>query len=789
MAEMDAIRESVARRDLPTIIATFFEPSTTSLRPGFRRETELWDFKRGLPGLRGENDCAWAEVAADLAALHNASGGIIFFGITDDTFAFVGTRDVVDARRFNDKVRRYLGDSVWIEFAREFIQIDQRYLGIAVVPARGVNPLRFRSDAPPRPSGDRLFRAGDLAIRDNDQTRVFHGSDADAYLAKHRLPAPDAQFLVKNEHARILRPDWNEFVERDELCIAVRQGIRDDRTYVTSLTGVGGVGKTALACWAVIEAYHEHLFDLFVSVSAKDRTLTEAGILPVARSLTSFEDLLNETLQVLGFSEYCSAPIEERERVVRQLLPEAKMLLFVDNLETVEDRRVVQFIETLPKPTKAITTSRTTSIRRAAFPLSVGPLTAPEAIKFFELHANRRGKQGLLKARPAEKERIVNGCSSFPLAIEWVLGKSSDIESALRRAQDLAESGARDEELLEFCFRRVQAELSAEARGALEALAVFEKPQVLEAIGAATGHSLEISDAATAELESVSLVEKVWDEQMHDFAFRMLPLTRRFAYRELQRHLGEENRVRARLTAWFEGRDVPAESRALITAIRLGKRDPDAALVDAAIGFRQQGRIDEAEKYFRQAIDRNPKSWRAHREYAELLRDRKEIGSALEHYKVSATNAPNHGADRALVSREYGMLLRHSGLPNAISEAAKQFEIAIGETPNDPIVAHALSVCYVKMNHFMKAQPLLERLIQSRSPETRARSYDLLETCYAKSNETLKLSQLRDGRGADEEAAAASTDSKRSVKTSVRPLIPRGARRDDRRPRGWRKKR
>jgi tetratricopeptide (TPR) repeat protein len=783
---MDHIQDAITRRDLNIIVGLFFDSAPggiPALRAGFRRETELWDFKRGLPGLRAENDRAWAGVAADLAGFHNRGGGILFFGVTDDTFAFVGTRDPVDAKRFNDKVRRYLGDKVWVEFAREFIGPDQRYLGIAVIPGRGVNPLRFVSDSPAGPDGTRLFSAGDLSIREGDQTRILRGSDAESFLARNRLPSPDARFLVRSESARILRPDWDEFVERDELCAEVRQGLIDDRTYVTTLTGVGGVGKTALACWAVIEAYREGRFGHFVSVSAKDRTLSEAGIRAVQPTLTSFDDLLNETLRVLGFPEYCGAEIEEREAIVRQLLSETNALLFVDNLETVEDRRVVQFLETLPKPTKAITTSRTTPVRRAAYPITVGPFTVKEGLRFFDMHARRRGKDVLLQGRPAEKERIAAGCSNIPLAIEWVIGQAVDLEAALAHAEALAGSGTKDEELLEFCFRRVHTALTEEARGLLEALAVVDRPQVLEAAAAASGHSLEVCDGAIGELEAYSLVERVWDPSMHDFAFRMLPLTRRFAYRELQRHVGEEKRIRGRLSDWFEGKDVPDEGRALIVASRRGRKDPEAALVDAAIDFRRQGRVSEAEKYFLQAIERNPKSWRAHREYAELLRDQDSTGAALEHYEIAAANAPVRGADRALVSRELGMLLRQSGYPNAHQRAIEQFETALRETPHDPIVAHALASCHIRQGHYRQAQPLLEKLLLSRSAETRARSYDLLDRCYGETDEKLKRAELRDRRSADREASAAQVRSKRSVETSVRPLVKRGNPRPPRRRR------
>ena len=201
-------------------------------------------------------------------------------------------------------------------------------------------------------------------------------------------------------------------------------------------------------------------------------------------------------------------------------------------------------------------------------------------------------------------------------------------------------------------------------------------------------------------------------------------------------------------------------------------REPDAVLVEAAISYRAAGKVDEAETYFRKALERNPKSWRAHREYAELLRDQQSIGAALDHYAAAADCVPEHGNDRALVFREWGMLLRMSGGPDAYAKAVEKFEIARRATPNDAILAHALAACYVRLDQFRKAIPILDALVTSNSAETRARSYDLLERCYKGTHDALKLAELKEARAADHEATLVRPRSKRTVEGSSRPLVP-----------------
>lgn len=520
-----------------------------------------------------------------------------------------------------------------------------------------------------------------------------------------------------------------------------------------------------------MEAYKANQFEYFVSVSAKDRELGTSGIRPVEKSLSSFDDLLNELAGVFGFNEIIQEPIEIRESFLRDILKGTDLLLFVDNLETVSDGRVVQFLETLPKPVKAITTSRIDRVRTAAFPIGVGPLRPTEAAKFFDQYAESMGRPVLRNATEAEKRRLVEACSNVPLAVQWLIGHAKSIPAALSLADTLLRFGRKDDELLEFCFRRVHVDLSPGAKIVLGAVTLADSPQPLEALSVASDLDFAEVEAAVDELKDASLIEDVWDERRRDIAVRCLPMTRRFAYNELQRNLGEEYRMRSRLSNWYEGRDVDDEQRRkLVIAARQGRTDPDIALVDAAIMYRRQGLITEAERYFNQAIERNPISWRAHREYAELLRDGNQVGAALEHYQRAAANAPARGEDRARIFREWGMLLRRSGMPRSVEDAIEKFEIARIETPNDPILSHALASAYVKKGSYKKAVPLLEALVETGSAETRLRSYGPLTKCYESLGDRLRLIQLRDRQASDDAAKAARRQSKRTVLNTSKPL-------------------
>lgn len=89
------------------------------------------------------------------------------------------------------------------------------------------------------------------------------------------------------------------------------------------------------------------------------------------------------------------------------------------------------------------------------------------------------------------------------------------------------------------------------------------------------------------------------------------------------------------------------------------------------------------------------------------------------------------------------MVLRGSGMPSALRDAAERLKIALQETPNDVLAVHALGDCYVKMGAFELALGVLEPLRDHPRRDTRQKTYPLLEECYRATSRLLELASLR----------------------------------------------
>lgn len=624
------------------------------------------------------------------------------------------------------------------------MQPDQRYVGLAIIPPRGPTLERFRSDAP-AVNGTRLFQQGESAIRDGDSSRLLSKDDSDQLSQRLFVPRIDQKLAVDEPLFRILAPDYRQFVERESPCGRIENALKSKRASITSVVGIGGIGKTAIATWAVLRCYYRKDFDFIVSMTAKDRELTTGGIKPIDPQLTSFEALLDTILDTLGFGADKVLPPADKELRVKEYLQIGRGLLYVDNLETVDDSRIIAFLDDLPVGTRAIVTSRRTRVRVSVIPVELEPLSDDEINPFVHSISGLPGLAYVEKLSKAERIHIGRACEGIPLAIRWTLARSHSPAQAVTLADSLTKSGKTGEELLEFSFRRVLETMTPEERLIVDVLSLFMRPLPIEAILVGTGKPETTVIDSLEQLFEDSVIQRLFDSEKNDYVYALSPMARTFVYAELTTRGGLEGSIRQRMQDWFEARDVKnPRDRVVVREIRQGKGATETALLDLARGAERRGDVSTAEELYKQALERNPKSWRAARLAGEFYRHL--VGNqatALQLYEKAAALAPSRGHDRFLIFREWGMLLRNSGAPDATDQAIERFEEALKESPNDPLTIDALCRMYERRGGYRKVINLLEPLQAHPDAKTREMTIPLLARAYERLNEIVKLAELR----------------------------------------------
>ena len=115
---------------------------------GFRTENELWEFKIDCPTLGKMGNSENAGQTLQLTWRHSITRAAASSYLASPMDS-VRRRPCCPRRKeVQRQTRSYLPDTVWVDYHRDHIQSDQRYLGLALIPPRGPMPIAFKSSAP-----------------------------------------------------------------------------------------------------------------------------------------------------------------------------------------------------------------------------------------------------------------------------------------------------------------------------------------------------------------------------------------------------------------------------------------------------------------------------------------------------------------------------------------------------------------------------------------------------------------------------------------------------------------
>lgn len=341
---------------------------------------------------------------------------------------------------------------------------------------------------------------------------------------KHNLPQADFPLFV------------NRVQERDTLLNFLKS---NNRYYITSIDGIGGIGKSALAL-TIANYYKQHYnelseedrFDAIVWCSAKKESLTADGIKPDISKINTLSDIYQTIAIVLDLPNILKAPPQQQNDLIVQSLTKQRVLLIIDNLETVDDELVVSFLTSLPSPTKAIVTTR----RRLdmAYPLRLTGMPQQDGLRLIELEAQRRNIEINEKDALALFERT----GGIPLAIVWSIALINNGFSINSVFSKLSNS---NNDLVRFVFdETIQKIRDTPMYQVLMALSLFDNGADRADIMRIANIDQLSCDDSLARLLNLSLVNKL--EQK----FFVLPITKMYLLNELKKNPDLEKEFRNR---------------------------------------------------------------------------------------------------------------------------------------------------------------------------------------------------------------------------------------------------
>lgn len=600
-----------------------------------------------------DNDHNAICVVKDIIALKNIGGGYLIVGVEDKTWnpRGINKRTGLDSKLLRDQVRKYSGLEIELDIVEHSIDLENEKRLFAMICVRTSpklnklkNPSICKISSNVRESWG--IRDGDIYIRDGDQTVRLDDLNKlqekledlqDRYQEADQLEATStpSPFEVETGLYRLLPKEYGVFVGRKDLLEKIKTAIeRDPRIWIINLYGPGGVGKSALATRVAYDYFEEGKFEAILQLSAKDKELSAGiGIRPLRPSLISLEDLLDRILFLFSYQECCSSDIQAKKLMVHELLSAFSTLIILDNMETVSDGRIMEFVRDFPPETKAkvLLTSRQRN-SEWELPIQVTELSVVEIRDFIKLRS-----QELNIDFPANDEEVIRKVSEIsgglPLAIQWILGdyaRTRNLDSIMKRV--LTNSSP----LLEFSFRNSWKTLDRESQQALAVLPIFTDAPTLQEWRVALDWTIDRIERAKGKLIESTFVTEKTDQKSGNKIYIALPITLSFAKLELDKMGSLAIETRSRYEIYSQRISLSADqiyqSEDLFTKFEANRANQKKAILLARMAEGQMSYLgyQEAEEYYKQALEIDPYSIYTLVSYGKFKADLFEFESAID---------------------------------------------------------------------------------------------------------------------------------------------------------------
>jgi cold shock CspA family protein/tetratricopeptide (TPR) repeat protein len=501
---------------------------------------------------------------------------------------------------------------------------------------------------------------------------------------RHNLPPPDF--------------DETGFLGRREQVNQLRKLLVGPYPVVT-VFGDGGVGKTALALKAAYELLDapDLPFDSIVWATSKTKTLTTSDITTIEGAITTSLGLISHLAQELAGVD-SAEPVEE----VLEYLREFNLLLVIDNLETVLDQRMREFLGNLPAGSKVLLTSRI-GLGAFEYPMRLEPMADGDAIALMRALAEVRGVSGLTAMGNPRLAKFCRRLNNNPLWIKWFVAGAQ----AGRRPEELL---AKPERFLDYALTNVYEYLSDDSRRVLAVMQSLGGRHSQAQLAYFTGLAYEVLQEALLELATTNMVKISSSPSGSSFEsqYELGELARTY----LSKHHPVAKDAHARLRKRRDelkaaGEELKAKQRSnpyLGKSLDMGSSGNlvVARHLLAAFDAIRDGAVERAEKEVESALQLAPEWFEVHRVAAFVEINRGNYPAAQDRFDAALELAP----DAAPLRLWYALFL----LDHLDDEegGARELEAGLDIDPSAQDLRIELARAYLYLGEFDKARDALD---------------------------------------------------------------------------------
>lgn len=360
-----------------------------------------------------------------------------------------------------------------------------------------------------------------------------------AKLFPRIIDKPRAEKIYQN----LPPPTYSTFVMREKPFADLMNGLRQ-RVAIVLVVSMGGMGKTSIAREVAQQCMFgdgDHpKFDAAVWISDKGREGT-----------TSLNMLFDEICRTLEYPGLTSVAFEDKKIEVENMLRRQRVLILVDNFETITDNSLIQWLLNLPEPSKVIVTSREYSriFRNCTFVVELHGMEDHEAKELILSRTQMLGLDNLF-SNFTHFEPLLEATGGNPKAIELSLGlikyQHKPLDEIVNELYD-----ARGE-LFEYLFARCWQLLSVEDETVMFSMNLFSFGAYPNALSYVSGLKAYPFEHSLTHLTDLSLIDVHQADIQSKPYYTLHSLVRSYTGSKLRSLPEKETELRLRWLEWYK---------------------------------------------------------------------------------------------------------------------------------------------------------------------------------------------------------------------------------------------